>query len=60
MRSGFDLMKIKSWLGHKSLEVKQIYFDSKMHYSEGQKKLDRAGMFQPEDGPTWNSGSRAR
>jgi hypothetical protein len=53
-------MKIKNWLGHKSLEVTQIYLDSEMHDSEEQKKLDRAGKFQPEDGPTWNSGSRAR
>ncbi len=28
LRSGFDLMKIKTWLGHKSLEVTQIYLDS--------------------------------
>jgi site-specific recombinase XerD len=44
-RSGFDLMKIKSWLGHKSLEVTQIYLDSEMHDPEEQKKLDRAGRF---------------
>jgi integrase len=30
LRSGFDLMKIKNWLGHKSLEVTQIYLDSEM------------------------------
>jgi integrase/recombinase XerD len=45
LRSGFDLMKIKSWLGHKSLEVTQIYLDSEMHDPEEQKKLDRAGKF---------------
>ena len=45
LRSGFDLMKIKNWLGHKSLEVTQIYLDSEMHDPEEQKKLDRAGMF---------------
>jgi len=45
LRSGFDLMKIKSWLGHKSLEVTQIYLDSEMHDPEEQKKLDRAGRF---------------
>jgi integrase len=28
LRSGFDLMKIRSWLGHKSLEVTQIYLDA--------------------------------
>jgi integrase/recombinase XerD len=45
LRSGFDLMKIKNWLGHKSLEVTQIYLDSEMHDPEEQKKLDRAGTF---------------
>ncbi len=45
LRSGFDLMKIRSWLGHKSLEVTQIYLDSEMHDPEEQKKLDRAGKF---------------
>ena len=45
LRSGFDLMKIKSWLGHKSLEATQIYLDSEMHDPEEQKKLDRAGKF---------------
>jgi integrase len=45
LRSGFDLMKIKNWLGHKSLEVTQIYLDSEMHDPEEQKKLDRAGRF---------------
>jgi integrase len=45
LRSGFDLMKIKTWLGHKSLEVTQIYLDSEMHDPEEQKKLDHAGKF---------------
>ncbi len=45
LRSGFDLMKIKTWLGHKSLEVTQIYLDSEMHDPEEQRKLDRAGKF---------------
>jgi integrase len=45
LRSDFDLMKIKNWLGHKSLEVTQIYLDSEMHDPEEQKKLDRAGKF---------------
>jgi integrase/recombinase XerD len=45
LRSGFDLMKIRSWLGHKSLEVTQIYLDSEMHDPEEQKKLDHAGKF---------------
>jgi len=45
LRSGFDLMKIRSWLGHKSLEVTQIYLDAEMHDPEEQKKLDRAGEF---------------
>ncbi|MGH9561254.1 MAG: tyrosine-type recombinase/integrase, partial [Terracidiphilus sp.] len=45
LRSGFDLMKIKTWLGHKSLEVTQLYLDAEMHDSEEQKKLDLAGKF---------------
>jgi integrase len=45
LRSGFDLMKIKSWLGHKSPEVTQIYLDAEMHDPEEQTKLDRAGKF---------------
>jgi len=45
LRSGFDLMKIKNWLGHKSLEVTQIYLDAEMHDPEEQLKLDRAGKF---------------
>jgi integrase/recombinase XerD len=45
LRSGFDLMKIKNWLGHKSLEVTQIYLDAEMHDPEEQQKLDRAGKF---------------
>jgi hypothetical protein len=43
--SGFDLMKIKSWLGHKSLEVTQIYLDAEMHDPEEQGKRDAAGRF---------------
>ena len=38
-------MKIKSWLGHKSLEVTQIYLDSEMHDLKEQQKLDRAWKF---------------
>lgn len=45
LRSGFDLMKIRSWLGHKSLEVTQIYLDAEMHDPAEQTKLDRAGKF---------------
>ena len=45
LRSGFDLMKIRTWLGHKSLEVTQIYLDAEMHDPEEQKKLDHAGKF---------------
>lgn len=45
LRSGFDLMKIKNWLGHKSLEVTQIYLDAEMHDPDEQKKLDAAGNF---------------
>jgi len=43
LRSGFDLMRIKTWLGHKSLEVTQIYLDAEMHDPDEQAKLDRAG-----------------
>ena len=41
-------MKIKNWLGHKSLEVTQIYLDSEMHDPEEQAKLDRAGKSNPK------------
>lgn len=46
LRSGFDLMRIKNWLGHKSLEVTQIYLDAEMHDPDEQEKLDHAGEFQ--------------
>jgi integrase/recombinase XerD len=45
LRSSFDLMKIRSWLGHKSLEVTQIYLDAEMHDPDEQRKLDSAGKF---------------
>lgn len=45
LRSGFDLMKIKTWLGHKSLEVTQLYLDAEMHDPKEQEKLDKAGEF---------------
>ena len=45
LHSGFDPIKIKNWLGHKSRGVTQIYLDSEMHDPEEQKKLDRAGQF---------------
>ena len=45
LRSGFDLMRIKNWLGHKSLEVTQIYLDAEMHDPQEQQKLDKAGEF---------------
>jgi integrase/recombinase XerD len=45
LRSGFDLMRIKNWLGHKSLEVTQIYLDAEMHDPQEQEKLDHAGKF---------------
>ena len=45
LRSAFDLMKIKTWLGRTSLEVRQIYLDSEMQDREEQKKLDHAGKF---------------
>jgi integrase len=45
LRAGFYLMKITTWLGHKSLEVTQIYIESEMHDPEEQEKLDRAGQF---------------
>lgn len=41
-------MKIKCWLGHKSLEVTQIYLDAEMHDPAEQDKLDRAGRFNRE------------
>jgi hypothetical protein len=38
-------MKIKSWLGHKSLEITQIYLDAEMHDPEEQRRLDAADRF---------------
>jgi len=38
-------MKIKNSLGHKSLEVTQIYLDAEMHDPEEQRKFDATGRF---------------
>ena len=44
LRSGINLMDIRSWLGHKSLAVTQIYLaDSDNIDTEMQAKLDNAG-----------------
>jgi hypothetical protein len=53
-------MKIKSWLGHKLLEVTQIYLDSEMHDPQEWKELDRAGKFLAELDSTQKSGPHAR
>jgi integrase/recombinase XerD len=45
LRAGFDARRIQHWLGHKSLEVTQLYLDAGMHDSDEQAKLDRAGKF---------------
>jgi integrase/recombinase XerD len=45
LRAGFDARRIQSWLGHKSLEVTQIYLDAGMADADERAKLDRAGKF---------------
>ncbi len=44
LRSGIDLMKIKTWLGHKSLAVTQIYLSDESTPDE-QDKVDAASNF---------------
>ncbi len=44
LRNGINLMDIKTWLGHKSLAVTQIYLADSEHIDTGmQAKLDKAG-----------------
>lgn len=44
LQSGIDLMKIKTWLGHESLAVTQLYLDDAELTDSGiQAKVDRAG-----------------
>ena len=44
LRNGINLMDIKTWLGHKSLAVTQLYLADSEHIDPGmQEKLDRAG-----------------
>jgi integrase len=44
IRSGIDIMRIKSWLGHKNLNVTQIYLSDESAPDE-QHKIDSAGKF---------------
>jgi len=47
LRSGIDLMTLRSWLGHKSLAVTQIYLsDVEDINPDMQQKLDRAGAYK--------------
>ncbi len=47
LRSGIDLMTIRTWLGHKSLAVTQIYLEDVQDVSsDTQRKLDRAGTYE--------------
>jgi integrase/recombinase XerD len=45
LRAGFDARRIQHWLGHKSLEVTQLYLDAGMQDADEEAKLDRAGKF---------------
>ncbi len=46
LRNGINLMDIKTWLGHKSLAVTQIYLADSEHIDTGmQAKLDKAGAY---------------
>jgi integrase len=46
LRSGIDLMTLRSWLGHKSLAVTQIYLEDVQHIDTSmQAKLDKAGSY---------------
>jgi site-specific recombinase XerD len=46
LRNGIDLMTLRSWLGHKSLAVTQIYFEYVHNIDTSmQAKLDRAGSY---------------
>jgi len=46
LRNGIDLMTLRSWLGHKSLAVTQIYLEDVRNIDTSmQAKLDRAGSY---------------
>lgn len=46
LRNGINLMDIKTWLGHASLAVTQIYLEDSMDIDSAmQKKLDKAASF---------------
>jgi integrase len=46
LRAGINLRDIQKWLGHKSLEVTQIYLEGSVTADAGmQQKLDSAGAF---------------
>jgi integrase/recombinase XerD len=46
LRAGFNLMDIKTWLGHKSLAVTQLYLaDSEVIDDKMQERLDAVGKF---------------
>jgi integrase len=46
LRNGINLMDIKTWLGHKSLAVTQLYLADSEQIDPGvQAKLDKAGRF---------------
>jgi Site-specific recombinase XerD len=46
LRNGIDLMTLRSWLGHKSLAVTQIYLEDVQNIDTSmQAKLDRAGTY---------------
>jgi len=46
LRNGVNLMDIKTWLGHKSLETTELYLSDTKHIgSEMQANIDRAGTY---------------
>jgi integrase len=46
LRNGVNLMDIKTWLGHKSLETTELYLSDTKHIgSEMQANIDKAGTY---------------
>ena len=46
LQNGVNLMDIKTWLGHKSLETTELYLSDTKHIgSEMQANIDKAGTY---------------
>jgi len=57
LRNGVNLMDIKTWLGHKSLETTELYLSDTKHIgSEMQANIDKAGLIEVTQHP-WRSAS---